>query len=179
MLHLVLETAVPIDCISQKSLFLGESKPGSEAKSSLTRFYEGDILFGAMRPYFHKVCIAPFDGTTRTTVFVFSPILETDYAFSVLLLHDGSTIDYATSHSTGSTIPYAVWSGSLDEMPVCIPAEPLRYAFNELLEPLLSQIPKRYFESLTLTQTRDLLLPKLMSGEIRLRDAEKLVEDVA
>ncbi len=41
---------VPIDCISSKSLFLTESKPGEEAQSSLTRFYKGDLLFGAMRP---------------------------------------------------------------------------------------------------------------------------------
>ena len=31
----------------------------------------------------------------------------------------------------------------------------------------------------TLAQTRDLLLPKLMSGEIRLTEAEKAVEAVA
>jgi type I restriction enzyme S subunit len=31
-------------------------------------------------------------------------------------------------------------------------------------------------ESRTLTQTRDLLLPKLMSGEIRLKDAGKMAE---
>jgi type I restriction enzyme, S subunit len=64
---------VPIDCISSKSLSLTESKPGKEAQSSLTKFYKGDLLFGAMRPYFHKVCIAPFDGTTRTTAFVLFP----------------------------------------------------------------------------------------------------------
>ena len=34
-------------------------------------------------------------------------------------------------------------------------------------------------EARSLAQTRDLLLPKLMSGEIRLRDAEKAVEAVA
>ena len=100
---------VPIDCISPKSLFLTESKPGEEAKSSLTKFYTGDILFGAMRPYFHKVCIAPFDGTTRTTAFVFYPKREHDFAFATLLLHDPDTIDFATRNSTGSTIPYAVW----------------------------------------------------------------------
>jgi type I restriction enzyme, S subunit len=34
-------------------------------------------------------------------------------------------------------------------------------------------------ESRTLAQTRDLLLPKLMSGEIRVREAERMVEEVA
>jgi len=102
---------VPIDCISPRSLFLTESKSGEEAQSSLTKFYKGDLLFGAMRPYFHKVCIAPFDGTTRTTAFVLTPKAKEDFAFATLLLHHPDTIDYATRHSTGSTIPYAVWGG--------------------------------------------------------------------
>ena len=34
-------------------------------------------------------------------------------------------------------------------------------------------------ENRALTETRDLLLPKLMSGEIRLQDAEKVIEAVA
>ncbi|MFH1844887.1 MAG: restriction endonuclease subunit S, partial [bacterium] len=91
---------VPIDCISPKSLFLTTSKSGAEAQSSLTRFYKGDLLFGAMRPYFHKVCIAPFGGTTRTTAFVLFPKETVDFSFATLLLHHSDTIDYATRHST-------------------------------------------------------------------------------
>lgn len=34
-----------------------------------------------------------------------------------------------------------------------------------------------YAENQTLAQLRDTLLPKLMSGELRVRDAEKMVED--
>ena len=41
---------VPIDCISPKSLFLIESKLGKEAKSSLTKFYTGDLIFGPCAP---------------------------------------------------------------------------------------------------------------------------------
>src|SRR5437870_2460431 len=117
---------VPIECISSKSLFLTDSRPGEDAQSSLTRFYKGDLLFGAMRPYFHKVCIAPFEGTTRTTAFVLSPRRRDDFAFATLLLHHPDTIDYATRHSTGSTIPYAVWSGSLEDMPVTVPPSRVR-----------------------------------------------------
>jgi type I restriction enzyme S subunit len=43
---------------------------------------------------------------------------------------------------------------------------------------MLEQQEQRFEESQTLAQTRDLLLPKLMSGEIRLRDAEREVEAV-
>ena len=165
---------VPIDVIGAKSLSLLESRPGAEARSSLTRFYRGDFLFGAMRPYFHKVCIAPFDGTTRTTVFVLAPRQPRDYSFSCMLLHDPMTIDYATNHSTGTTIPYATWNGSLEEMPVTIPTPEIRQAFHSVVHPILLKLPTTYFENRTLAATRDLLLPKLMSGDIRLNDAEKI-----
>lgn len=175
-----LETAarpyVPIDCISPKSLFLSESKSGEEAQSSLTKFYKGDILFGAMRPYFHKVCIAPFDGTTRTTAFVLYPRRAHDFAFATLQLHHPDTIDFATRHSTGSTIPYAVWTDLLDTMPVVAPPQDVRVAFNHLVRPILVRIPEPYFENRTLAGLRDTLLPKLISGELRVKDAERILE---
>ncbi len=161
---------VPIDCISSKSLFLTECKPGVEAQSSLTRFYKGDLLFGAMRPYFHKVCIAPFDGTTRTTAFVFYPKRNDDFAFATLQLHHSETIDYATRHSTGSTIPYAIWSGSLDVMPIILPPAEVREAFNRIARPMLERISMRYFENELLAALRDALLPKLISGELKMKE---------
>jgi type I restriction enzyme S subunit len=167
---------VPIDCISSNSLFLEKSKPGTEAKSSLTKFYKEDLIFGAMRPYFHKICIAPFDGTTRTTAFVLYPKCTEGFAFATLMLSDQKSIDYATGHSTGSTIPYASWVGSLEDMPIVVPPSNARTALNLFAYPLLKSIPERYHENSCLTSLRDTLLPKLISGEIRIKDAEKFVE---
>ena len=50
--------------------------------------------------------------------------------------------------------------------------------FDERAAPLLSRVLSNRAEARTLAQTRDLLLPKLMSGEIRMREAEKAVEAV-
>jgi type I restriction enzyme, S subunit len=74
--HLDQRKYVPIDCLPLKSLALMEAKPIEEAQSSLQLFEKGDLLFGAMRPYFHKVVVAPFAGVTRTTCFVFKPRLN-------------------------------------------------------------------------------------------------------
>jgi type I restriction enzyme S subunit len=167
---------VPIDCISSKSLLLSTARPGSEAKSSLTKFRKGDILFGAMRPYFHKVCVAPFDGTTRTTVFVLMPKDGFDFAFLTLLMHDSRSIDYATAHSTGTTIPYAVWSDSLERMPVVVPSTEARRQFDGIVRPMLERISKAFFEQVTLSSLRDTLLTKLISGELHMTDAERTME---
>ncbi len=47
--------------------------------------------------------------------------------------------------------------------------------FERQVKPIDERIRKNVSESCTLAQTRDLLLPKLMSGEIRLREAEQAV----
>ena len=49
-------------------------------------------------------------------------------------------------------------------------------AFDEATATLFCRIDHNSLECSTLTGLRDLLLPKLMSGEIRVRDAEKIVE---
>lgn len=159
---------VPIDCISSKSLFLSNYKDGKEAKTSLIRAYKNDIMFGAMRPYFHKVCISPFDATTRTTAFILKPIQPEDFSFSALQLFQASTIEFATLHSEGSTIPYAKWQNSLEKMQVIIPDEKIRYRFNSLVAPMLESITSKVFENESLANLRDTLLPKLLSGELQI-----------
>ena len=52
-------------------------------------------------------------------------------------------------------------------------------AFEKLVGPLFEQVRLNSGQSRTLSSTRDLLLPRLMSGQIRLREAEKAVEAVA
>lgn len=164
--HLLSIPYVPIDCIPRKSLFLNSAKPGFEAKSSLISFQKYDVLFGAMRSYFHKVVISPFNGTTRTTCFVLRPIDPGYYAFTVLTLFQESTIDFANSHSRGSTMPYAVWDDGLAEMPAIYPSKEVALDFNKIVEPMLKRIALGFFEQKNLRQTRDFLLPKLISGKI-------------
>ena len=159
---------VPIDCISSKSLFLSNYKDGKDAKTSLIKVYKNDILFGAMRPYFHKVCVCPFDATTRTTAFVLKPIQPEDFSFAILQLFQPSTIEFATLHSEGSTIPYAKWQNSLEKMQITIPDEKIRYRFNSLVAPMLESITSKIFENDSLANLRDTILPKLLSGELQI-----------
>jgi type I restriction enzyme S subunit len=55
----------------------------------------------------------------------------------------------------------------------------VRLAFDDLASPLRRTMQANSNEARTLAATRDVLLPKLMSGEIRLRDADKIVQAVA
>ena len=168
---------VPIESIGANTPFLSETKSGEEANSSLTLFRDGDILFGAMRPYFHKVCIAPFDGVTRTTVFTLAARDTNARAFALFLAYQKSTIEYATQHSEGSTIPYAKWRNSLERMPVVLPNSIIQQSYSKIVFPLIEQANANSQQAQTLTQLRDTLLPRLISGQLRLPEAQALLND--
>jgi len=162
---------VPIECITSKSIFLRQLLPGSEANSSLSKFYKGDILFGAMRPYFHKVCLAPFDGITRTTAFILFPKEKEDQSFSLYSLFQEETIEFATNHSEGSTIPYAKWTGSLKSKEIVIPPKTLRSMFQKTVSSFIEKGMSQIKETISLSQIKEVLLPKLLSGEIRVHNS--------
>jgi type I restriction enzyme, S subunit len=162
---------VPIGCLPSKSLALLEARPIEEAQSSLQLFESGDILFGAMRPYFHKVVIAPFAGVTRTTCFVLQPVQPEWHAFATMTAFEETTVAYANAHSQGATIPYAVWDGSLAEMPLALPPEAMLFRFEKVVAPIIARVSQSYFVLNNLRRTRDLLLPRLLSGQIDLEAA--------
>lgn len=69
-------------------------------------------------------------------------------------------------------------STNLKVIELILPTKPLIDAFNEFAHKVHLKIGKNRLENETLTHLRDLLLPKLMSGEIRIKDAEKIAEEV-
>lgn len=177
--HLSSRRYVPIDCIGRKTLALSEFKPWTEAQSSLVLFEEDDVLFGAMRAYFHKVCIAPFPGVTRTTCFVLRPRKPKFSAFGTMTAFAEPTVDYAAKHAQGATIPYAVWDGSLARMPVLLPPDDLLRQFQISVAPMLAWVKGALARLNNLRETRDLLLPRLISGELDVSTLPEPEETVA
>jgi type I restriction enzyme S subunit len=169
---------VPIDCLTSRSLALVEWKPGSEAASSLLTFQRGDLLFGAMRPYFHKVALAPWTGTTRTTCFVLRARRPHEYSYCALTCFNDETIKYATAHASGTTIPYARWKDSLAAKPTLIPDRVVTEKFDLIVRPILQFLMDAGSVVATLRKTRDLLLPRLVSGEIDVQNLD-IVSEVA
>jgi len=64
-------------------------------------------------------------------------------------------------------------------IPVIVPKTELLKSFNEMAQPILSRLRSCTRNSTQLTNLRDILLPKLLSGELRIPDAEKMVEELA
>jgi type I restriction enzyme S subunit len=164
---------VPIESISSKSPFLENFKSGDLANSSLALFRKNDILFGAMRPYFHKVCSAPFDGVTRTTVFTLKSRNACASGYALFIAYQESTISYATQHSEGSTIPYAKWTNSFENMPLVIPPQAIQEIFSSVTSGIIERANSSILQAQTLATIRDSILPRLISGQMCLADLEQ------
>ncbi len=60
-------------------------------------------------------------------------------------------------------------------MDAVIPVEPVIYQFTKVMRPLLVRVDRAHDQSTTLAALRESLLPKLISGEIRTKDATHMV----
>lgn len=156
---------LPIDCLHRKSLAYTESLNIKLAESSLVSFKPKDILFGAMRPYFHKVVIAYDKGLTRNTCFVINAKEREILSYLTMLLFSDNTINYATTISVGTTMPYVRLNDFLN-MEIIIPAPHIVKEFEKLFKPISEDIVNFAKQIGVLSEARDRLLTKLMSGEI-------------
>jgi type I restriction enzyme S subunit len=163
--HLKGRQYVPIENISKKSFIIKESSSWMEAQSSLILFEKNDILFGAMRPYFHKVSVASNPGVTRTTCLVLRPKKEFLLSFSFLSVFSNDFVNFASSNTQGATIPYAVWENSLENYKILIPTNQYLMEFETINKRLVYQIRVLVEANNILSKTRDLLIPQLVTGK--------------
>jgi type I restriction enzyme, S subunit len=85
--------------------------------------------------------------------------------------------NYESLGST-SSIATAVNSKIIKSMPVLVPPSQIVNKFNSVVLSIFNISKSIQFQSQILSELRDTLLPKLISGELRIPEAEKMVEDV-
>lgn len=84
-------------------------------------------------------------------------------------------MDLILGNANGSTFQ-EISKSNFRPIPVIVPQDSILNAFRERTEPLYRHIVENELESRALAQLRDTLLPKLISGELRIADAEKFME---
>ena len=83
---------------------------------------------------------------------------------------------YLEGVAEGSAYP-AVRAERFKEAPLLLPDAAMRDAFERTAMPMRRRAHQATLESRTLAALRDTLLPQLMSGRLRVKDAEKIVEE--
>ena len=169
---------IGLEHMPRGSICLGESGEAEELESNKNRFREGDILYGKLRPYFKKTGYAQFDGVCSTDIVVTRKKGDSGTGFICCLLASEPFIDFTVAASTGTRMPRTSW-GDMCEFPIAIPTPRLLKGFDLQFYPLIERIKMSCEYSVRLSSMRDALLPKLISGEIRIPDAERMLEEVS
>lgn len=159
----------PIEQLPKKKMTFGGGLDYSEANSSLILYKKFDILIGAMRVYFHRVCIAPFDGVTRTTTIVIRAKNLEHLPYIYQTIFDDATIQFASTHSVGTQQPYVKWDGTLENYNILIPKSNIIDKFCCKVDSILEIIREKEIENNDLKNLRSWLLPMLMNSQVAFR----------
>jgi type I restriction enzyme S subunit len=91
-----------------------------------------------------------------------------------LLLWTHFAAEEIISRANGSTF-LEISKSNFRPIPVAVPSEPISEAFDLYVRPIFQKLVSNERESRTLAALRDTLLPKLVSGELRIKDAERFI----
>ena len=83
--------------------------------------------------------------------------------------------NHVYSHTNGSTVLHLSKDG-IPSYEFCLPHSSLISKFERIISPIFEKSNINWQESIDITALRDTLLPKLMSGEIRVKEAEKIMK---
>jgi type I restriction enzyme S subunit len=159
----------------KRCVVLSEWDAADALESNKFAFKQGEILFGKLRPYFHKVGIAPVDGVCSTDIVVVTPKSKQWFGFVLGHVSSREFVEYTSAGSTGTKMPRTSWA-EMARYQLALPPEPVAEAFTRTTQPAIERMITAIYESRTLAALRDALLPKLVSGELRVRVAEKVLE---
>jgi len=152
------------------------SKAPSRAKRILR---VGDTIVGTVLPANGSYSFIGVDGLTGSTGFAVLRPKRPEHAEFVYLAATSPESIERLSHLADGTVYPAVRPDVVAATEVFLSDKGLISSFSKTVGPMMPQIEANKLQNQTLAQLRDLLLPKLMSGEIRLQEAEKAVEAVA
>jgi type I restriction enzyme, S subunit len=93
-------------------------------------------------------------------------------------LTSDSCVEEMRNKGTGVAVP-GLNSTAVKSLRIILPPEPTVKALDAVLEPLIAAALNNAKQSNTLAGLRDALLPSLISGELRIKDAQKTVEATA
>ncbi|HOS83159.1 MAG TPA: restriction endonuclease subunit S [Methanolinea sp.] len=156
---------VGLEHVPRKSIALTDWGLAEEVQSTKHQFFIKEILFGKIRPYFHKVVVAPIDGICSSDAIVIRPIKAEFFALVLFCVSSEDFVNHATQTSQGTKMPRANWN-VLVNYSVVIPPKSLLEEFNRIVFDIVDIIITKIFQNNNLRRTRDLLLPKLISGEL-------------
>ena len=152
--------------------------------TSGARFMNGDTLLARITPSLENGKSAFVDflkpgevgwGSTEFIVLRPKPPLPVEFGYCLARYPDFR--EYAIQSMTGTSGRQRVQPSAIAKYPFARPSDSVARVFGELVQPLFARASHAVAESRTLAALRDVLLPKLISGELRVKDAERFLKE--
>lgn len=143
----------------------------------------GDILYSEIRPKNRRYAFVNFDAPDHivsTKFMVLRTISTVSPVHLYFLVSSPEAVEEfnVIAESRSGTFPQITFD-SIKHYPVMLASEGIMKAFSEILELIFGFQGANEQENETLAQTRDLLLPRLMSGELRVADLDQAEKETA
>ena len=139
-----------------------------EAPSRARRIVQhGDVIWSCVRPNrrSHAIIWSPADNLIASTGFAVITPTVVPSTFLYLATTTDAFVGYLENHARGAAYP-AVLAADFERAEILVPTKRLLDLFDEIVEPSFSQIHNLRCQNQRLKAARDVLLPRLMSGEI-------------
>ena len=170
---------IGLEHIPRKSITQTSWGFANEVQSTKLEFRKEDIIFGKIRPYFHKVVFAPITGICSSDAIVMRAKAPDYFGLVLGCTSSSEFIEHATATSQGTKMPRANWD-VLSKYQIPVPTHSILCQYNGLINNITHRLSNFVFQNINLRQTRDLLLPKLISGEVDVSELDiKVPEEVA
>ena len=144
------------------------------AFSSGTKFINGDTLLARITPCLENGKTGFVDfladdevGWGSTEYIILRPKPPLPVEFGYYLARSKDLRVFAIRNMTGTSGRQRVPASCFDYYQISVPTTPIAQRFSEIVQPLMKKIRANIEQSHTLSQIREALLPKLLSGEIR------------
>lgn len=135
----------------------------------------GDTIIGTVRPGNGSYALVSDDGLTGSTGFAVLRPLRAEYGEAVYLAATAAENIERLSHLADGAAYPAVRPEVVAATQVVKPTDEVAGRFSQVAGALLTKIAENDRESRTLAALRDTLLPKLISGELRVKDTERFI----
>lgn len=160
-----------LEHLPQRSMAIESWGAARDAGSRKYLFEPGDILFGKIRPYLHKVGIPPVSGICSTDAIVIRPRDDIAAGLVLAVVASDAFVAHAVQTSQGTQMPRANWK-VLERYLVPIPGDDLLVRFSSHVADTMALIHALLLVNRNLLATRDLLMPRLVSGELDVSDLD-------
>lgn len=167
-----IKQSVPMSALSTSSMVLNEAEFGLAQSNAGSKFQNGDTLLARITPCLEngKTAyvwgIASDEGAVGSTEYIVMRSKKLNPYMVYLLARTDDFRQAAINSMSGSDGRQRVKSDKLKNLSYLLPETEIILSFDRFVQPIFDQIFIRSKQCTELSQARDRLLPKLMSGEI-------------